>query len=1123
MLTDLQIFKNAPQHLFGKELESYLDGACGGDAALRAKVAALFQAGANAGDFMNRPAAEALSTEVMEPPAIRLGPGATIGRCKLLQRLGEGGMGEVYMAQQEKPVRRRVALKLIKMGMDTQQVLARFEAEGQALALMDHSNIAKVFDVGATETGRPYMVMELVRGRMITEYCDQHRLPLRDRLALFVQVCSAIQHAHQKGIIHRDLKPSNILVTHNDGVAVPKVIDFGIAKAIEQKLTDKTLFTQFQSLVGTPAYMSPEQADLSSVDIDTRSDIYALGVLLYQLLTGRTPFDGQELLNSGVDEMRRMIREKEPVRPSTRLRTLLAAELATLARHHRADAPHQLAQSIRGDLDWIVMKCLEKDRTRRYETANGLALDIKRYLGNEPVLARPPSVWYRTQKLVKRNKLAVMTTTVVFAALAIGLVAAMWGLNEAQEQRQEAASRATALARRVYLMQLAKADQALQGNNLVRARNELENCAETQRGWEWRFLRDRIAGALSEELPSSEQPCFSSDGTHIVGIARNRTPYRGTAIVQEVSSLRRVAEFDHDKELMSLALSPRDQWLAAGDVDGALVLWNFKTQEKVWERPEAPRKGYAGIAQSDDGSRIGLAFSPDGQRIATANFTTTLKVLNVVDGAETFSVDLGSLIRKVMFSPDGRWIAAGSGGRPDDPGGIGHSVLVDTHSGKIIEFPLGAKVPTFSPDGRQIATGNPSSRTLTLWDWNGEELTLQKSWKGGSSSRFFDLCYLPDGVHLASAQGWHVMVWNLQTHKLAAYVMPNFADWLAASPQGDIIAICGATTRGSGGPGLYLWHYRGSNKRLTIGPLEHPCWLLDFSPDGKKLALGSHRGQPGMSVLERAGPVRIADCESGEIIATIAPACRGFSWMPDSRYAIVTSDPDQRHEMYDTTTGTLVRQFEGDSALSRPFVDQTGRRLMSFARDTTDTTAVRTWDMVSGQLNDTFVMEAIKDPGAVRQRSEGFWNAAIGPDGYQVAASGGLSNVRRWDTRSQEELPKLPNGGSSEDALAFTDDGRAVYLCGRDTFGIYDAESGQRISEFAGPSGAVALSPDQTQMVSCGDGIVVWDVASGLPLISLSSADDGEFAAVDWSPDNTRIAAAREDGTVHLWSLPIAR
>jgi tetratricopeptide (TPR) repeat protein len=319
------------------------------------------------------------------------------------------------MAEQEEPVHRRVALKVIKLGMDTKQVIARFAAERQALALMDHPNIAKVLDAGATETGRPYFVMELVRGIKITDYCDQSNLSTKERLELFIQVCRAIQHAHQKGIIHRDIKPSNILVTVNDGVAVPKVIDFGIAKATQGRLTDQTLFTAFEQFIGTPAYMSPEQAVMTSLDIDSRSDIYSLGVLLFELLTGRTPFDQKELLAAGLDEMRRTIREKEPPRPSTRLSTMLAGELATVAKTRQAE-PLKLIHQTRGDLDWIVMKCLEKDRARRYETANGLAMDILRHLNCEPVVARPPSRLYEFQKTVRRHKFG-------FAAAAlIGLV-----------------------------------------------------------------------------------------------------------------------------------------------------------------------------------------------------------------------------------------------------------------------------------------------------------------------------------------------------------------------------------------------------------------------------------------------------------------------------------------------------------------------------------------------------------------------------------------------------------------------------------------------------------------------------------------------------------------------------
>jgi eukaryotic-like serine/threonine-protein kinase len=410
----------------------YLKGACGEDAALLARVQALLRAHeAPEGFLPEQPRDGATVSLVTEKP------GDKIGHYKLLEQIGEGGCGVVYMAEQTEPIRRRVALKVIKLGMDTKHVIARFEAERQALALMDHPNIAKVLDAGATETGRPYFVMELVRGVKITDYCDENRLSTEERLNLFVQVCHAIQHAHQKGIIHRDIKPSNILVTLNDGVRVPKVIDFGIAKAIGQQLTDKTVFTAFEQLIGTPAYMSPEQAVMTSLDIDTRSDIYALGVLLYELLTGHTPFDQKELVAAGLEEMRRIIHEQEPARPSTRLSTLADPEQTTVAKRRHSEPP-QLIHLVRGDLDWIVMKCLEKDRTRRYETANGLADDVMRHLEDEPVVARPPGRVYRLQKLIRRNKLVFAAGAAVVGALLVGLGLSTWLFFKEQAARRRA-------------------------------------------------------------------------------------------------------------------------------------------------------------------------------------------------------------------------------------------------------------------------------------------------------------------------------------------------------------------------------------------------------------------------------------------------------------------------------------------------------------------------------------------------------------------------------------------------------------------------------------------------------------------------------------------------------------
>jgi serine/threonine protein kinase/Tfp pilus assembly protein PilF len=408
--------------------DAYLEDACGGDAALRGEVEALLRAADRIATATARPTVPTGLAHDPDPSAAARqpsleAPGATIGPYKLLQPIGEGGMGTVWLAEQRHPVARQVALKVVKLGMDTRQVIARFEAERQALAIMDHPNIARVIDAGATVTGRPYFVMELVRGVPITEYCDRHQLTVRQRVELLIPICQAIQHAHQKGIIHRDIKPSNVLVALHDGNPVPKVIDFGIAKATNVRLTEKTMFTEHGQMIGTPAYMSPEQVEVSGLDVDTRSDVYSLGVLMYELLTGVTPFDAARLRSAAYHEMQRMIREVEPPRPSTRVSTLDA--LPSVAARRRTE-PTKLTKLIRGELDWIVMRCLEKDRARRYETANALASDLKRYLCDDPITAGPPSATYRLRKMVRRNKVAFAAAAAFVVLLSGAAVVSTW-------------------------------------------------------------------------------------------------------------------------------------------------------------------------------------------------------------------------------------------------------------------------------------------------------------------------------------------------------------------------------------------------------------------------------------------------------------------------------------------------------------------------------------------------------------------------------------------------------------------------------------------------------------------------------------------------------------------------
>jgi serine/threonine protein kinase len=462
---------------------AFLDRACAADPALRRHLDELLAAQDRLGSFLARPV---LAPTGDQEPSISEGEGTVIGPYTLREQIGEGGFGLVFVAEQSLPIRRKVALKVIKPGMDTRQVIARFEAERQALALMDHPNIAKVLDGGTTDSGRPYFVMELVRGIPITEYADANHLTPRDRLGLFVQVCHAVQHAHQKGVIHRDLKPSNILVAPHDGVPVVKVIDFGVAKALGQSLTDKTIYTRFAQMIGTPLYMSPEQAEVNQLDVDTRSDIYSLGVLLYELLTGTTPFDGDRFRKAAFDEIRRIIKEEDPPKPSARLSTSLTR--ATIAAVRQSD-PDKLTRLVRGELDWIVMKALEKDRARRYESATGFAADVQRYLAGEPVLAVPPSLGYRLRKFGRRNSAAIVIVLTFFLSLKATTLFSLWQVKRATvaeliaETERDEADRARATA--------------------VEQRDAARRATEETQAWERVFNEQDLLSRTLEALPTA--------------------------------------------------------------------------------------------------------------------------------------------------------------------------------------------------------------------------------------------------------------------------------------------------------------------------------------------------------------------------------------------------------------------------------------------------------------------------------------------------------------------------------------------------------------------------------------------------------------------------------------------
>jgi serine/threonine protein kinase/WD40 repeat protein len=665
------------------ERQAYLDQACAGNQELRQEVESLLGAYARAqeGDFLGQTRPLPASDFLIEPT------GTMIGRYKLLQRIGEGGFGVVYMAEQEEPVRRRVALKIIKLGMDTKEVVARFDAERQALAMMDHPNIAHVFDGGATDTGRPYFVMELVKGVPITEYCDTKLLSTRERLELFMQVCHAVQHAHQKGVIHRDLKPSNVLVTEQDDRPVPKVIDFGVAKATQARLTEKTLFTRFNQWIGTPAYMSPEQAGLGSLDVDTRSDIYSLGVLLYELLTGRTPFDTQKLLAAGYDAVMRTIREEDPPKPSARLSTLAKEELSAVAAQRGAE-PAKLGRLVRGDLDWIVMKALEKDRTRRYETANAFARDVAAYLEQEPVSAAAPSAAYRVRRFIGRNRLVVGFSTALALSLVLGTIISAWQAWLAKRFFREAvAQRATAtneaaralIAREqsevsAYSSRILLAEKLWQSGDFEDAEKTLDECAAPLRGWEWSQLKRQFHSELLSIPPPQPAPTKEPEfgESHLAFIRKDTELW--------------VSQRRHDGACYSVtngvALGVNTNWLSGVPTpDGH----RFVSQAKPGA-PAAVNDIASGRVlttfQAAPGTAVAL--SPDESLIASWGTENPWKLVLTNQCLLISSATNGQLLQKIfmsdgggrlLWSPDSRWLAAG--GRITNR-------LVEASSGRIV-------------------------------------------------------------------------------------------------------------------------------------------------------------------------------------------------------------------------------------------------------------------------------------------------------------------------------------------------------------------------------------------------------------------------------------------------------
>ena len=868
------------------ELKRFLGQACGSNTLLRMRVEELLRAHRDAGAFL------AGHQDAGHDDSIAERPGTVIGPYKLMEQIGEGGMGLVFVAEQQHPVRRKVAVKVIKPGMDTREVIARFEAERQALALMDHPNIARVIDAGATKSGKPYFVMELVRGVGITEFCDANRLSPRERLELFVQVCQAVQHAHQKGVIHRDLKATNILVTLHDGTPVVKVIDFGVAKAIGQQLTDKTIYTRFSQMIGTPMYMSPEQAEMSGLDIDTRSDIYALGVLLYELLTGATPFGTERLKTATYDEIRRIVREEEPPRPSQQISTLLADALSTLSARRKTD-PKRLSQLFRGELDWIVMKALEKDRNRRYETASAFAADVERYLRDEPVQACPPTLGYRVGKIVRRHRSAVLAASLVVFALVGGIIGTSWGMLSATEAQAdavyEASQKVEALKNREAALAEAKeskrdADVKLFESYLAQARANRMSRRAGQRFESLDVLNRATSLARSLDLPAekfhdlrnaviaslalpdlhltgpwNDWPAgafdFDFDDTHTIYA---RTDSQGNC------SIRRVAD---DTELHPLPVPGGLSWLRLSR-DGRFVAIVAKSGLDLWKLDDGP----ATRILSEKSGRW-VDFHRDGRQVALAYNDGAIRLFELASGEQLRSLTPQTLTEEITIAlhPTEPFVAVCSYHNWEVQ-------LRDVRTGKVeATLPQGTRPNNVAwhPDGRILAVGLAESHKVRLYDRASRQLF--RTLETGSTASFFTFNHAGDRLGVAGWDGF-VELFDVGTGQKLFATAPNWV-W-PRSFRLDDQRLPGGVENGK----LGIWQVGDGRELRTLVRMDRPEKALyqggtAVSPDGRLLAAAMTDG------------FGLWDLASGSELAFIETEGRGNSVLFEPSGALLALTP----------------------------------------------------------------------------------------------------------------------------------------------------------------------------------------------------------------------------------------
>ncbi len=1139
-----EIFDDASEIADAGERRAFVRKACGENAALLREVEDLLAAHDTAGGFFD-------AMTPTERPPLPPPDEEKIGNYRLIEKLGEGGGGIVWLAEQFEPVRRRVALKILKPGMDTRSVIARFEAERQALALMDHPGIARVFDAGTSPLGRPFFVMELVSGIRITKFCDERRIETAARLELFIRVCQAVQHAHQKGIIHRDLKPSNILVSPSPdegGAPAPKVIDFGIAKATtDLRLTEKTLVTHAEMLIGTPAYMSPEQAELGAVEIDTRSDIYSLGVLLYELLTGKTPFESETLLKSGFDAMRRTIRETTPTRPSTRLMTLDVAGLTEVARRHQAE-PDRLVSLLQGDLDWIVLKALEKDRARRYESASGLAADVQRYLRNEPVEARPPSSLYALRKLVRRHR----TAFAVAAGVAILLVAASiislrlaWRAWEAEGQqralravaesaRRDAENHAEENRLRLVQSHVARGNQLIGEGDfcsallpLVDALN-LEESAGQPTAAAVEIQRRRV-GATLRQAPrlmecwsfpdDSGTAHFSPDGRKLVALEK------GTVRVLDADTGQPTgAAFTLDQPASKVWLPLPDRVLVA-DAAGRLRLWDATTGQPA--TPVMDTRSASDRGAQYDADRWDV--SPDG-RWLLAPVEGGARLFDLATGLPTGPLMAeGLAIYQLGFSPDGgsAFLSCWGGG------GLRQ---IEVPSGSVLwQGPFAEKTTAvafaISLDGARLAiVSGKNIAALDLWDLV-EKKPLHSLVTDGY---IVDCAFTPDSRRLVVANRARTQVFDVATGKVVGEPVAHrsFVTSVAVSPDGKTFAsttfenvtrIHDTTT---GQPRSPVFHHPGRVEEIQFGldgrrfltrSLGGITRLWDVSgADAVRLSL-PHGGQvqamefsgDGLRILScsRDGTACVREVATGRLLARCthpAPVVAGH-FSPDGK-TIVTGCSDGSVRIWRAgESESLIASAQHTAAVRQVSFSPDGQLVLSCSDDKT----ARLWTAATGA-----------PAGPALTHRSAVWCAVFSPDGRRFA-TGADREASLWDPATCKRIGQPLPHDRIVTAAAFTPDGTRLATAQLRSIQLFETATGKRL----GPpipsddvTSTLRASPDGSRILAASwlGTASLFDLGTGMP-VAPALQHRLKVNAAKFSPDGKMILTFSEDGTAQVW------